>query len=215
VAVTGSQIVALAEKFRGVPYVWGGESPSGFDCSGLVKYVLTALGVKGVPRTSEDQWNWVDKIPADQVQTGDLVFFSGSDGTPSSPGHVGIVVAPGTAQHGPEMIDAPYTGTDVQVQGFDPSGTGVGHVVGYGRIPGTTTAGASGTGGSAGGILSWPSDITGFFGDADHALGTASAIALAFFQPSTYIRIAVGGLAVILLVTGLLFLIRAASDGAG
>jgi hypothetical protein len=51
----------------------------------------------------------------------------------------------------------------------------------------------------------------GFFGDADHALGTASAVALAFFQPSTYIRIAVGGLAVILLVSGLLFLIRAAA----
>jgi cell wall-associated NlpC family hydrolase len=206
VAVTGAQIVAEAEKFRGVPYVWGGTTPSGFDCSGLVRYVLTTLGVKGVPRTSEDQWNWVDKIPASQAAPGDLVFFAGSDGTMSSPGHVGIVTAAGTAQHGPEMIDAPYTGTDVQMQGFAP-----GTVVGYGRPPGTSIAAGAGTGGSSGGILSWPADITGFFSDADHALGTASAIALAFFQPSTYIRLAAGGLAVILLVAGLIFLVKAAS----
>jgi cell wall-associated NlpC family hydrolase len=210
-AITGSQIVAEAEKFRGVPYVWGGVSPSGFDCSGLVKYVLTTLGVKGVPRTSEDQWNWVDKIPASQAQAGDLVFFSGSDGSPSSPGHVGIVVAPGTAQHGPQMIDAPYTGTDVQVQGFDPGGTGVGHVVGYGRPPGTSITGGGTAAAGGGGILQWPADITGFFSDADHALGTASTVALALFQPSTYIRAAVGGLALILLIAGLIFLVKAAA----
>jgi hypothetical protein len=70
--------------------------------------------------------------------------------------------------------------------------------------PDTATAGG-GTGTStstSGGLLGWPSDITGFFSDADHALGTASAVALAFFQPSTYVRLAVGAIAVILLVIG-------------
>jgi len=52
--------------------------------------------------------------------------------------------------------------------------------------------------------------VTGFFGDADRALGALSQITLAFFQPSTYIRLAIGGLAVILLVAGLLFMIKAA-----
>jgi cell wall-associated NlpC family hydrolase len=209
-AVTGSQIVAEAEKFRGVPYVWGGDTPAGLDCSGLVQLTLTTLGFKNVPRTSEDQWNWVDKIPYSQVQPGDLVFFNGSD--PPYPGHVGIVTAAGTAQHGPEMINAPYTGTDVQIDTFNPEGTGVGTVVGYGRPPGANTAsGGSSSASSGGGILSWPSDITGFFSDADHALGTASAVALAFFQPSTYIRLAAGGLAMLLLIAGLIFLVKAAA----
>jgi Transglycosylase SLT domain len=75
-------------------------------------------------------------------------------------------------------------------------------------LTGGTGTGAPAAGGG-GGILSWPSDITGFFTDADHALGTASAIALAFFQPSTYVRIAVGSLAVILLVLGFYALSRA------
>jgi hypothetical protein len=69
--------------------------------------------------------------------------------------------------------------------------------------PDTATAGAgSGAAPGGGGPLGWPSDIIGFFSDADHALGTASAVALAFFQPSTYVRLAVGAIAVILLVIG-------------
>jgi hypothetical protein len=220
VAITGPQIVAEAEKFRGVPYVWGGTTPSGLDCSGLIWLTLRTLGVKGVPRTSEDQWSWVDKISPNDVQAGDLVFFTGSD--PPSPGHVAIVTAAGNAQHGPVMIDAPHTGTDVQVQGFDPSATGDLHVVGYGRVPGAALSGAKGVGaggaaagGAPGGLLSFPADITGFFTDADHALGTASAVAMAFFQPSTYVRLAVGALAVIFLVAGLLFLVKAAAAPGG
>jgi hypothetical protein len=204
----GTQIVQEAEKFRGDPYVWGAVGPASFDCSGLVKYTLERLGVKNVPRTSEDQWNWVDRIPASQAGPGDLVFFTGADGTP--PGHVGILVSGGNAQHGPQMIDAPHTGSVVSIQGFAPGASGDMHVVGYGRVPGAS----SGGGGIGAGVASvaWPGNVTGFFSDADHALGTASHVALALFQPSSYVRIVTGGLALVLLVAGLLFLVKAAAS---
>jgi peptidoglycan DL-endopeptidase CwlO len=99
--VTGSDVVASAESFEGVPYVWGGTSPSGFDCSGLVQYVYGQFGIS-LPRTSH-------------AQPGDLLFFAGSDGTASAPGHVGIYVGNG------QMVDAPHTGTSVQVQAVNPS----------------------------------------------------------------------------------------------
>jgi cell wall-associated NlpC family hydrolase len=107
---TGSNVVSEAEQFLGTPYVWGGSSPGGFDCSGLVQYVYGQLGVS-LPRTSEEQAQAGTPVSSlSAAQPGDLLFFAGSDGTASSPGHVGIYVGNG------EMIDAPYTGTDVQVQ---------------------------------------------------------------------------------------------------
>ena len=116
---TGSQVVGEAERFLGTPYVWGGSSPTGFDCSGLVQYVYRQLGVN-LPRTSEEQA--LVGTPVASLATarpGDLVFFPGSDGTAAAPGHVGIYVGNGM------MIDAPYTGTDVQIQPVSSAGTPV------------------------------------------------------------------------------------------
>jgi len=77
------------------------------------------------------------------------------------------------------------------------------------REPQSAVAGGGASGSSLGGLLSWPGEVVGFFTSADRALGGLSQITLALFQPSTYIRIALGGLAVILLIMGLFALGKA------
>jgi peptidoglycan endopeptidase LytF len=75
---SGSSIVQTASRYLGVPYVWGGTSPSGFDCSGLVQYVYSSHGIH-LPRVACDQANAGTKIwSMSQLQIGDLVCFSGS-----------------------------------------------------------------------------------------------------------------------------------------
>lgn len=113
--------VKLAAKYLGVKYSWGGGSLSGptkgiaqgantvgFDCSGLVQSVWGQLGVK-IPRTTFDQWK-TGKAVSGPLRAGDAVFFRGSDGTASSPGHVGLYIGNG------KMIVAPHTGSVVQIQ---------------------------------------------------------------------------------------------------
>lgn len=118
-AVSGSTVVGEAEKFLGTPYVWGGESPSGFDCSGLVQYVYGQLGIS-LPRTSQEQASAGAPVASLATATpGDLVFFAGSDGTVTAPGHVGIYLGDGM------MIDAPHTGSDVQIQPVSAAGNPV------------------------------------------------------------------------------------------
>ena len=87
----GVQLVELAMQYLGVPYVYGGTSPSGFDCSGFVYYLCKTLGVS-VPRTATAQWKGgYDKVSRSELQPGDLVFFSSYVGG-SSIGHVGIYI---------------------------------------------------------------------------------------------------------------------------
>jgi cell wall-associated NlpC family hydrolase len=109
------KVLAYAEEQIGKPYQWGATGPSSFDCSGLVMMAYRAAGIT-IPRTSQQQWDYGEQIPASQVRPGDLVFFAGADGTVTAPGHVGIVLSPGI------MIDAPTTGQDVQIQPYGPDG---------------------------------------------------------------------------------------------
>jgi cell wall-associated NlpC family hydrolase len=106
-----AKVIAFAEAQLGKPYLWGGTGPGAFDCSGLTMMAYRAAGFT-IPRTSEDQWTFGQQIPASQVQPGDLVFFAGSDGTMSAPGHVGVVIGGGM------MIDAPYTGVDIREDSY-------------------------------------------------------------------------------------------------
>lgn len=82
------QVVEIAKKYIGVPYVWAGNTPEGFDCSGFTGYVMKEVGVH-VPRRSSDQFNDARKVKSKNVQKGDLVFFSNGSGV----SHVGIVVS--------------------------------------------------------------------------------------------------------------------------
>jgi len=98
----GQEIVAYAKNFLGVPYVWGGESPGGFDCSGLVAYVFGHFGIS-LPHLASAQQVAGAGVSLSGLSPGDLVFF----GYPAY--HVGIYIGGG------EMIDAPYTGAVVRI----------------------------------------------------------------------------------------------------
>jgi peptidoglycan DL-endopeptidase CwlO len=121
-----SQAVTYAEAQLGKPYLLGGTGPDAFDCSGLVMMAYRAAGVD-IPRTSQEQWKDLPHVPANKVLPGDLVFFAGSDGTPTAPGHVGLVIAKNL------MIEAYATGTPIRVSAFGTpqSAPGDNVVVGY------------------------------------------------------------------------------------
>lgn len=107
--VLGARAAELAAHLVGTPYRFGGESPAGFDCSGLVWYVYRELGV-GLPRTAAAQHAAVRPVPADELEPGDLVFFYMPED------HVGLYVGDQEFVHAPKSgrgverarLDAPY-----------------------------------------------------------------------------------------------------------
>ncbi len=103
-SASSNAIVSYAYGFIGTPYLWGGTSPSGFDCSGFTQYVFAKFGI-GLGRTTFEQINDGSAVSRDQLQPGDLVLF----GSSSNPHHVGIYTGNGM------YIHAPHTGDSVKV----------------------------------------------------------------------------------------------------
>jgi cell wall-associated NlpC family hydrolase len=94
-------VVGIAEQYLGTPYVWGGASPSGFDCSGFTMYVYAQVGVS-LPHNAAAQYGYGSPVSRGNLAPGDLVFFDGL-------GHVGIYVG------GNSFIHAPHTGDVVKI----------------------------------------------------------------------------------------------------
>ncbi len=101
--------VAVAERYIGVPYVWGGESPSGFDCSGLVAYAYAQIG-KYLPHYTVAQYDMFPKVPISGLQPGDIVFFYGLS-------HEAMYIGGGM------LIEAPHTGAFVKYTPLSAMGT--------------------------------------------------------------------------------------------
>lgn len=96
------RVVGFARHFLGVPYVWGGSSPRGFDCSGFVRYVYAHFGVS-LPHSSYAQVMRGRRVSRRGLRPGDLLFFDGD-------GHVGMYIGNG------RFIHAPHSGARVRVE---------------------------------------------------------------------------------------------------
>ena len=97
-----SQVIAIAMQYLGVPYVWGGSSPStGFDCSGLTSYAFAQIGVS-LPHHAASQYGYGTPVSREDLQPADLVFFNGL-------GHMGMYIGGG------QFIHAPHSGDVVKI----------------------------------------------------------------------------------------------------
>jgi len=105
-APLGQRILEVADDYAGVPYVYGGTTPAGFDCSGYTSWVYRELGIQ-LPRIANDQYRSSTRISAAQAVPGDLVFMLNGSGRAY---HVGIYAGGG------QMWDAPRTGKPVQLR---------------------------------------------------------------------------------------------------
>lgn len=98
-------VVGVAMQFLGVPYVWGGASPSGFDCSGLVMYAFAQVGVS-LPHNAAMQYAYGSPVSKSALQPGDVVFFNGL-------GHNGLYIGGG------QFVHAPHTGDVVKISNLN------------------------------------------------------------------------------------------------
>jgi cell wall-associated NlpC family hydrolase len=105
----GQKAVSIAERYLGIPYVWAGADPTGFDCSGLVMYVYAQLGIQLTHYTGS-QIHQGTPVPRGALLAGDIVFFYPEGGVP---GHEGMYVGNGM------FIHAPHTGDVVKISSLD------------------------------------------------------------------------------------------------
>jgi cell wall-associated NlpC family hydrolase len=107
--------IAFALAQLGKPYQWGAAGPNAYDCSGLVYAAYAAASIR-IARTTFEWRLDGPQVPLSQIEPGDLLFSAGSDGTPADPGHVVMYLGGG------QIIQAPQTGQDVQIDPLDLSG---------------------------------------------------------------------------------------------
>jgi hypothetical protein len=98
-------LVQLAQHFIGLPYVYGGSTPSGFDCSGFVQWLYKQQGIS-LPRTTYQQYGRGLPIPRNSLRPGDIVFF---ESTGKGPGHEGLYIGNG------KFIESPHTGASIRI----------------------------------------------------------------------------------------------------
>jgi hypothetical protein len=173
----GSTFLSLVAGEIGVPYVYGGDSPSGFDCSGLVQWAAGKMGID-LPRGATDQMHALPHVT--DPKAGDLVFFNTGDGWEA--GHVGICAVDGCA----EMVDAPHTGALVRRENV----AGFGQIVAYGRLPkGAGQRDVNSDAADSGVGLSLPGvgDVTGLVTDPLELVGEALAA-----LPATFLKVLFG-----------------------
>jgi cell wall-associated NlpC family hydrolase len=84
-------VISVGKTFLGIPYKWGGTTENGFDCSGFIRHIFDWFGVS-LPRTSREMANYGSYVSRNELQKGDLIFFSGRNLKRGVIGHIGIVV---------------------------------------------------------------------------------------------------------------------------
>ncbi|WP_050182217.1 C40 family peptidase [Domibacillus robiginosus] len=114
-ASTGESIITYGKKFMGVPYVWGGTSPSGFDCSGFTQYIYKNAAGISIPRTTDQQYKIGTAVAKSDLKPGDLIFYKNTYKQGIS--HVGVyagnnMVLNATSSDGIDLVsmDNPYWG---------------------------------------------------------------------------------------------------------
>jgi cell wall-associated NlpC family hydrolase len=125
----------VAQKQLNIPYVWGGTTPKGFDCSGLVQYSYKVNKVR-VPRTASQQYASTKRIPTHQAKSGDLVFFKNT-GKRRGITHVGIYLGNG------RFVHAPRKGKTVEITKVG-NGFWNKHLAGFGRFAASSLGSSKG-----------------------------------------------------------------------
>lgn len=210
-SLTGTQIVSEIEKLghsaRGYSETLdGGTGPNYYDCSGLIMTALTKLGVQGVPRDTQEQWDWLKKKNVahngtpnkDQLAIGDLVYatFAGDN---MIPGHVGVYIGNGNM----------YSAQDEQagigiasLASWEQGGT----INGWATIPGSTVSPNPGsTDTSGGGVTSWISLLNDPLGAAEDMLKVVEFL----INPLSWLRIIAGMAGFVFLLAGLYMMAKA------